>query len=320
MRPTNVLLESGLLQTLDPYLQRVQQGSHGLWVVALELLLIGAVVYVALRFLQGTRGERLLKSFWLILFTSFLVVRLIAEKLSLDRLIFLYPFFVSGVVLTTLIAFQPEIRRGLIRMGDIRWLRSLSKESSRVIDPIVTAVGRLSQKKIGALIAIERDVGVEAIVEGGVRLDAVVTAELLETIFWPGSVLHDLAVVIRRSRIAAAACQFPIAESGELALTLGSRHRAALGLSHECDAVIIVVSEETGAVSIAQMGRLRRGLSSQELRERLVEAFKETTTEDKPQPQKQRQKSVNTEEEDALVDQVEPQVIVTTKADVKVKV
>lgn len=275
MYHADILLRSQFLQTLELYVERLRRGTFGLWAVAIELLLIGAIVYTALRFLQGTRGERLLKSFWLILFTSFLVVRLIAEKLELDRVIFLYPYFVSGVVLTTMIAFQPEIRRGLMRLGETRWLRSLSKESSRVIDPIVTAVSHLSQKKIGALIAVERDVGVGAIVEGGVQLDAEVSAELLETVFWPGSVLHDLGVVIRRSRIAAAACQFPITESGELARSLGSRHRAALGLSHDCDAVVIVVSEETGSISVAQSGRLRRGLTVDELKELLTAALSE---------------------------------------------
>ncbi len=263
------LIATDLFPTLDVFLLRLRQSTYGLWGVAVELLLISTVVYMALRFLQGTRGERLFKAFWLILFTSFLVVRLIADKLELDRLLFLYPYFVSAVVLTTLIAFQPEIRRGLIRMGDTRWFRSLSKDTERVIEPVVLAVASLSQKKIGALIAIEREVGVGAITEAGVRLDARISTALLETIFWPGSALHDLGVVIRHSRIVAAACQFPIAESGELALSLGSRHRAALGMSHECDALIIVVSEETGTISVAEAGRLQRGLTAEGLRELL---------------------------------------------------
>lgn len=261
-----MLLRSDAVQSLVTYFQRLQQSKNGLWSVAFELLMIGAVVYVALRFLQGTRGERLLKSFWLILFTSFVVVRLVAEKLELDRIIFLYPYFVGGVVLTTLIAFQSEIRRGLLRLGDTSWLGLRSKQTERIIDPIVTAVGRLSQKKIGALIAIQRDVGVQAIIEAGVKVDAEVTAELLETIFWPGTLLHDMGVVIQHSRIAAAACQFPIAESGEVSLSLGSRHRAALGMSQECDAMVIVVSEETGAISVAQFGIFHHGLTPASLR------------------------------------------------------
>ncbi len=282
MNRLSVVLQSDFLETLDSYFQRIQQGTHGWWGVAAELLLVGSVVYAALRFLQGTRGERVLKSFWLMLFTSFLVVRLVAEKLELDRVIFLYPYFVGGIVLITLVAFQPEIRRGLIRMGETRWLRTLSKESERIMEPIVTAVGRLSQKKIGALIAIQREVGLDAIAEAGVKIDSKISAALLETIFWPGTALHDMGVIIQHSRIAAAACQFPIAESGELALSLGSRHRAALGMSHECDAIIIVVSEESGTISVAHSGNLQRGLTLDALRALLTAAAASDPAQAKP--------------------------------------
>ena len=168
-----------------------------------------------------------------------------------------------------MVAFQPEIRRGLIRLGGGRWLRLWSAETDPIVEPVVNVVARLSQKKIGALIAIQRQVGLDALVDSGVRVDGEVSAELLETIFWPGSVLHDMGVIIQRSRVAAAACQFPIAESGDLALSLGSRHRAALGLSHESDALIIVVSEETGTISVAVTGQLHRHLTAQSLREML---------------------------------------------------
>lgn len=266
---TTLLIESGAFQSLVDYIRGLRHGGSGLWGVALELLLIGAVVYAALRFLQGTRGARLMKSVGLILVASFLVGRLVAEALQLDRLIFLYPYFVGGVILTTLVAFQPEIRRGLIRLGGGRWMRLWSAETDPIVEPVVNVVARLSQKKIGALIAIQRQVGLDALADSGVRIDAEVSAELLETIFWPGSVLHDMGVIIQRSRVAAAACQFPIAESGDLALSLGSRHRAALGLSHESDALIIVVSEETGTISVALTGQLHRHLTAQSLRDRL---------------------------------------------------
>ena len=275
------------------YGQRIHHGGSGLWGVFIELLLIGAVVYSALRFLHGTRGERLLKSFGLILLSSFLVVQLVAEKLALDRIIYLYPYFVAAVVLTTLVAFQPEIRRGLIRLGESRFFRMFAKESEALVDPLVRAAASLSQKKIGALIAIQREVGLGAILETGVRLDSELSVELLETIFYPGTVLHDLGVIIRPPRVAAAACQFPIAESGELALNLGSRHRAALGLSQESDAMIIVVSEETGNISLAVGGKLHAALTPEELRARLVDGLvakrpvtpKPSTTEAKDEPE-----------------------------------
>ena len=258
--------QSGALQSLFDYLRGLRQSGLGLWGVAVELALIGAVVYAALRFLQGTRGARLLKSVGIILVTSFLVVRVVAEKLHLDRVIFLYPYFFGGVILTALIAFQPEIRRGLIRLGGARWLRFWTTASDPTVEPVVTVVSRLSQKKIGALIALQRSVGLDAIVESGVRIDAEVTSELLETIFWPGTVLHDMGVILQHGRIAAAACQFPIAESGDLALSLGSRHRAALGLSQESDALVIIVSEETGTISVAVHGQLHRHLTPDALK------------------------------------------------------
>ncbi len=275
-----ILLNSDFFDAFGEYISRLRNSTFGLWSVAAELLLIGAIVYAALRFLQGTRGERVLKSFGLILVISFLVVRLIADKLELHRVNFLYPYFVGGVILTTLIAFQPEIRRGFVQLGEARWLRSLSGEIDRVIAPIITAVSHLSQKKIGALIAIQRDVGLGAVAEGGVKLDAEVSASLLESIFWPGTPLHDLGVIIHHTRIVAAACQFPIAESGELAQTLGSRHRAAIGLSHDCDAIIIVVSEETGTISIAHKGTLRRGFTADKLTKLLRSALTDSDKSD----------------------------------------
>jgi diadenylate cyclase len=136
-----------------------------------------------------------------------------------------------------------------------------------VIEPIVTAVEHLAKRKIGAVIAVERTSEARAIAESGVPLDAMVTAELLETIFWPGSALHDLGVMISGDRIKAAGCQFPLADSDGVDRSLGSRHRAAIGMSEETDAVVIVVSEETGAISVAVRGRLRRGIPPGSLHE-----------------------------------------------------
>jgi diadenylate cyclase len=151
------------------------------------------------------------------------------------------------------------------------------------VTPIVTAVGRLSKSKIGALIAIERSGEMEAWSESGVVLDAAVSAELLETIFWPGSPLHDLGLIIRQSRIVAAGCQFPLVESSSVERSLGSRHRAAIGLSEEADAIVIVVSEETGTISIASGGKLRRGLTPDALRETLIRELKIETRPEVPE-------------------------------------
>ncbi len=257
---------------VQSFLERVAERP---WVALIELLLIGSVVYATLRFLQGTRGARLVRAVFIILAVSFAVVWLIAEQFEFERINILYPYFILGVFLVSLVAFQTELRRMLLRLGQGGWLQRWFKSSPEAVDPIATAVERLSKKKIGALIAIERGTEMGAVSETGVPLDAVVTAELLETIFWPGTALHDLGMIVRQGRIVAAGCQFPLDESADADRSLGSRHRAALGMSHEADAVVIVVSEETGTVSVAINGRLRRSLTPEALRATLV---KELTT------------------------------------------
>ncbi len=239
------------------------------WVVLIELLLIGSVVYAVLRFLQGTRGARLVRAVLAILAVSFAVVRLLAARYDFERINVLYPYFILGIFLVSLVAFQTELRRLLLRLGTGGWLQRWLKSSNQGVEQVVTAVERLSRKKIGALIAIERTTEMASAVETGVELDAAVSSELLETIFWPGSALHDLGVIINQGRIVAAGCQFPLAESEDVDRSLGSRHRAALGMSHEADAVVIVVSEETGTISVALRGRLRRALTIEALRDTL---------------------------------------------------
>lgn len=236
--------------------------AYRLWAVALEMLLIGVVVYAVLRFLHGTRGARLLQGLLTLVIGGFLIVHVLADQFGLERIAVLYQPFVWTVLLTTLIVFQPELRRGLMRLGETRFRKPRPSELDRVARPIVTACIQLSKNKIGALIAIEREIGLSATVEQGVRLDARLTPELLNTIFWPGSALHDLGVVVHGGRIAAASCPFPLADADGLDRSIGSRHRAALGLSLDSDAVVVVVSEETGSISIAERGKLYRHIPS----------------------------------------------------------
>jgi diadenylate cyclase len=242
-------------------------------VVLAEMLLIGGVIYAILRFLQGTRGARLMRAVGMIVLVSFLIVRLVAQKFEFDRINYLYSYFLWGVFLVALVVFQPELRRGLIRLGELWGIGSSNKDAQLIVEPVTTAVVRLSRKKIGAILALERVVPIGGFVESGVRLDAQLTPELLESLFWPGSALHDMGVIIQRGRVAAAGCQFPLADSQEVDRALGSRHRAALGLSQECDALVIVVSEETGAISVAERGQLIRGLTSEELLTHLTRAL-----------------------------------------------
>jgi diadenylate cyclase len=145
-----------------------------------------------------------------------------------------------------------------MRLGETRFRRTRLSDIDRIARPISAACAQLSKNKIGALIAIERETGLSTFVEQGVKVDARLSSELLNTLFWPGSALHDLGVIIQRDRIAAASCPFPLGDAEGLDRTIGSRHRAAIGLSLDSDAIVVVVSEETGSISIAERGRLFR--------------------------------------------------------------
>jgi diadenylate cyclase len=241
------------------------------WQVGIELFLIGAVVWWVIVFLRGTRGARMLKGVAVVLISLYLIVRLVGNQFGLNRIEFLYRQFLIFAGLATVVVFQPELRRALMRLGETRFFRSWSSQVDEEIDALVEAATFLSRRKIGALVAIERDVGLGGIAETGTRVGADLTAPLLETIFWPNSPLHDLGVIVSGGKIAYAAVQFPLAESGDLERELGSRHRAAVGLSQESDAVVLVVSEETGDVSIAERGQLIRKLTPEGLRGLLSE-------------------------------------------------
>ncbi|UCG57223.1 MAG: diadenylate cyclase CdaA [Phycisphaerales bacterium] len=256
------------MEALVDYLNRVAQ--YDWWVVGIELFPIGLVVYWVVDFLEGTRGERLFRGVIFILVAGVLVLNLIVERLPLLRLQYLYKGFLIAVVIVAVAAFQPEIRRVLIRIGQPRLLSGSSQQLSRTVEEIVTAITELSAGRIGAIIVLEKQVALGEFIETGVRIDAKVTAELLKTIFHPGTSLHDMAVIVRGDRVLAARVQLPLAEaggqSGNDGGELGSRHRAALGITAGSDATCLVVSEETGAISIAQSGTLTRNVTESRLR------------------------------------------------------
>ena len=168
-------------------------------------------------------------------------------------------------------AFQPEIRRVLIQIGQPRIWTGSSHQLSRTVEQLITAVTELSVARIGAIIVLERQVALGEFIETGVRLEARVTSDLLKSIFYPGTALHDMAVVIRADRVVAARVQLPLAEAGSVdGVELGSRHRAALGITAGSDATCLVVSEETGAISVARDGKLRRNVTESEVRSYLT--------------------------------------------------
>ena len=255
-------------QTLVTYGHRVL--TYDLWVVAVELLLIALVVWWVLRFLRGTRGMRLVRGVALLLATVYLVIRLLPRSFGWERIEFLYGKFLLFAFVAVVVAFQPELRRALIQLGQAQFLRVPHRQVEAMVSALVDSVSYLSRQKTGAIVAIQRTVGLGGIVETGTPVDARLTPSLLNTIFYSGTPLHDMGVIVRDGRIVAAGCQFPLAESAEVDPSLGSRHRAALGLARESDAVVLVVSEETGRVALAVDGQLSIGLEIKDLRELLL--------------------------------------------------
>ncbi len=257
-----------LPQRIQGLLDRLE--TYSVWEVGLELLIIGVFVYAALRFVRGTRAAGALKGLLVLIIVAAVVSRVIGGVSSFQRLGFLYDRFVALVAVALVVIFQPELRRALVRLGETHLFRSTPKDIAYVVGEIETAVSYLAKSKFGALIAIERQIGLTGLVEGGTTMNAMLTGRLLQTIFFPGSALHDLAVIVKGRTIASAGVQLPLAEPGEMPdASLGSRHRAAVGLAKECDAIVIVVSEETGSVRIAERGRLSPPMTPTELRPEL---------------------------------------------------
>jgi len=270
---------STLFGNLDGYLRYIGN-NYGWMLVSVELLLIGTAVYYVLRFLRGTRGARMLKGIAFVLIGLFLIVRLGNNIFQLERIDFLFRQFLSIAAIAVIVIFQPELRRALMRLGETRLFRGFSSQLNEEIEALVESATFCSKRKIGALIAIERDVGLGGIAESGTKLNADISADLLNTIFWPNSPLHDLGVIVSQGRVSYAGAQFPLAESGDLEKDLGSRHRAAVGMSQESDAVILIVSEETGDISIAERGVLFRKLTIDALRGMLTDLLGRSGTGD----------------------------------------
>lgn len=263
------------LDTLRRLIERLGSGAYDLSQVGVELLLIAMSINWLAGVLHGTRGTRLLRGLLVVVVAVTLIVRVLATQFGWARIELLYRYFLVGIGFISLVVFQPELRRALTRAGDVRLFRRDARHDT-LIQGLVHAAANLSRNRHGALIAIQRDVGLANWAESGTPLHADLTGELLTSIFFPNSPLHDLGVIVRGNQLLAAGCQFPTTESGDVDPSLGSRHRAAIGLSAESDALVLVVSEETGAISLADGGRLLRFLTHEalerELRQRLDSA------------------------------------------------
>lgn len=262
------------MDILIDYLRRVASYGPDWWFPAIELISIGLVVYWVVDFLEGTRGERLFRAVLFILIVGFLVLKLVVNKFPLQRLQYLFNGFVIAVLIIAVTAFQPEVRRALMRIGQSHFWSSASQQLSRTVEELVSALADLSAARIGAIVVIEKRVALGEFIETGIRIDARVTSELIKTIFQPGTALHDMALLIRGDRIVAARVQLPLAEAGGVGSAgLGSRHRAAIGITTGSDAICLVVSEETGIVSVAENGKLTRNMDESRLKQHLATAL-----------------------------------------------
>lgn len=257
-----------ILDRLQRLAERLQ--AYPVWQVAVEVALIWVVVFAIIRFVQGTRAAGALKGTLILLAVGTLVIRIIGQQDAFQRLKYLYDSFLTLLAVTLIVVFAPELRRGLIRLGEAPLLRRAASGKG-VNTEIAHACAYLSRAKFGAIIVIQRDTELKGLIEGGTPIAGRLSARLLQTIFFPGSALHDLAVIIRAEQILAAGVQLPLADPEDMPDPgLGSRHRAAVGLSRECDALVVIVSEETGSISLAERGLLDRHFTPDELEEELA--------------------------------------------------
>ena len=239
------------------------------WQDLVDIIVMALVLYRLLLMIKGTRAAQMLLGLGLLLFAS--ILSRFVELYTVDWLL---QNFWSQILIAVIILFQPEIRRALAQMGETQFFYTLtSAEELKSLEEIIRATIALANRKIGALIAIERETSLKDFVEIGTTLDAKVTKELLLSIFHPTSPIHDGAVVIRGNRVVAAGCFLPITSSPELSKSMGTRHRAGLGLSEETDAVILVVSEETGNISMVINGKFETHLDMGTLRDILTDLF-----------------------------------------------
>lgn len=240
------------------------------WRDVLDVVVVAFLLYQLLKLIRGTQAVQLLLGLAVLFLVGFA-----AQQLHLRLLEFIFANGGQAILIAAIVLFQPELRRALDQVGRLGTVRTMvgrhgGVEGERVVDEVIRAAGSLSERRVGALIVFERETGLENVAATGVRIDGQVTAEMLATLFVPGSPLHDGAVIVHDARLVAAGCVLPLAETLPGVGRMGTRHRAALGLTLQSDAAILIISEETGLISLAHQGRLFRGLDQAQLRDMLI--------------------------------------------------
>lgn len=250
----------------------------------IEVIVLWVVFYRMLVFFDGTRAFQVLKGI-----IYLLIVFLVSQVLGFNTLNWLLTKFFGISIIALLIIFQQELRSGLARLGQQHFFNFGLEESDvfEIIEEVTTAVYRMSRHKIGCLIAIEKESKLNTCIESGIQMDSLITAELIQNIFTPQSPLHDGGVIIRGERIIAASCLFPLSDNPNFNKILGTRHRAALGITEQTDTIVIMASEETGEISVASDGRFIPVVN----RERLVNILKSILVNEKKKKNKKKKTS-----------------------------
>ncbi len=230
-----------------------------------DILIVAYIFYWSYNFLLNTKAIQLLKGVIVIF-----IVAVISGFLKLETLSWLIRNITSYLVITVIILFQPELRRLITRFGQKNWLVNDPVKESFQLDELVNAVFAMAAEKVGSLIVIERNTGLRSFVESGVIVDSGISEELIRTIFFPLTPLHDGALIIQEGRISGAACYLPLSDSKQIQKHHGARHRAGLGIAEETDALVIVTSEERGEVSLMVNGRLMAGIKGSELKNMIL--------------------------------------------------
>lgn len=242
-----------------------------MWKPVVEIFILWFVIYHIMLFFEGTRAIQVLRGIIILLIAFFLF-----QRLGLGVLDWLLTKLFAISVIAILIIFHPEIRHGLARLGQRNLFSPALREEELdyILSQLIKAAENLCKDKIGALIAIEKNDPLSAYIGTGVLVDARVSPDLIQTIFTPNSLLHDGGLIIQRGRITAAGCLFPLTQNQELSRVFGMRHRAALGLSEETDAIIIIISEERQDMSLAYRGKLYKDLGREEILSKIKEIIK----------------------------------------------